>query len=193
MKKNLLRYFSLFLISFSITTFGQINLGGKAYAAVNGSDLINQNFGDKDIYSFKITIGTIDIDFNISGKETSGWIKNGDKWYYIDPETKELKHGWFKDKEDWYYFNDDGTLYTGWLAQDGSRYYFKQTGNMAKGWFKDNGSWYYCDSDGKMKTGWFKDHGNWYYFNENGKMQTSDLFIDGVLFKFNNHGELQLD
>ena len=356
MEKNLLRYFSLFLISFSITTFGQIKLGVKAYAAVNGSDLINQNFSDKDIYNFKITtgealnnvndehnvfnadvinnkheikiqfdvkagvntdnyivtgtdnsiagtisekqpyilsadlhegentirilnkstneeiykfninyknvkvngleniikvgdisrlkavidgneydhviwrsidnnsivinesgdvtavqngiasvtgtiydksekniMGTIDIDFNISGEGTSGWIKNGDKWYYIDSETKELKHGWVKDKEDWYYFNDDGTLYTGWLAQDGSWYYLKQTGNMAKGWFKDNGSWYYCDSDGKMKTGWFKDHGNWYYFNENGKMQTSDILIDGVLFKFNNHGELQLD
>ena len=355
MEKNLFRYFSLFLISFSITTFGQIKLMQEVYAANTGTDLAEQNLGSKDIYNFRIVtgeelkntdndhsvfkadvvnnihkikiqfdvkagvnpqnyivtgsdnsivgiiseeqpyimtanlmdgentirilnkltneevykfhinyknlkvnglenilkvgdvskleavidgsvcdnvrwksigsssvvvnengdiaavqngmasvtgtvydkqntkiIGSIDINFNISGQSISGWVKNGDKWYYIDSDTKELKYGWVKDKEDWYYFNEDGTLYIGWLKQDGSWYYLKQTGNMAIGWQKYNNSWYYFNADGKMKTGWFKDHGNWYYFNKEGIMQTSDITIDGSLYKFNNHGELQM-
>lgn len=166
-----------------------INENGDITAVQNGIASVSGSIYDE---SEKNIIGSIDIDFNISGEGTSGWIKNGDKWYYIDPETKELKHGWVQDKKDWYYFNDDGTLYIGWLQQEGSWYYLKQTGNMATGWVKDDGYWYYCEADGRMQTGWFKDHGNWYYLNEDGKMQTSDLFINGVLFKFNNHGELQL-
>lgn len=167
-----------------------VNKNGDIAAVQNGIASVTGIVYDKQNTNI---IGSIDIEFNISGQGISGWVKNGYNWYYIDPDTKQLKNGWVQDKEDWYYFNEDGTLYIGWLQQDGCWYYLKQTGNMAIGWQKYNNSWYYFNTDGKMKTGWFKDHGNWYYFNENGKMQTTDILIDGVLFKFNNHGELQLD
>ena len=166
-----------------------INKSGEITAVQNGIVSISGAIYDEN---YKKVIGSIDIEFNISGEGTLGWINNGGKWYYINPKTKQLSHGWVQDKEDWYYFNDDGTLYTGWLEQDGVWYYFKQTGNLATGWIKDEGFWYYLNNDGTMKTGWLKDHGNWYYLNGSGKMQTSDIIIDGVLFKFNSHGELQL-
>ena len=166
-----------------------INKTGEITAVQNGIASITGALYDEND---KKIIGSIDIDLNISGEGTSGWIKNGETWYYISPETKELVHGWIEDKDNRYYFNDDGTMYKGWLKLEDSWYYLKQTGNMAIGWIKEDGYWYYFNNDGTMKTGWLKDHGNWYYLNESGRMQTSDILIDGVLFKFNEHGELQL-
>lgn len=166
-----------------------VSENGELTAVQNGIASVIGTVYDQ---SGKNIIGNVDIEFNISGEGVSGWVKNADKWYYVNPDSKEIVHGWFKDKEDWYYFNEDGSLYTGWLQQNGAWYYLKHTGNMASGWVKDDGNWYYCDTNGIMKTGWFKDHGNWYYFNNDGKMQIGDLLINGSVYKFNSHGELQL-
>ena len=166
-----------------------VSENGELTAVQNGIASVIGTVYDQ---SGKNIIGNVDIEFNISGEGVSGWVKNADKWYYVNPDSKEIVHGWFKDKEDWYYFNEDGSLYTGWLQQNGAWYYLKHTGNMAIGWVKDDGNWYYCDTNGIMKTGWFKDHGNWYYFNNDGKMQIGDLLINGSVYKFNSHGELQL-
>ena len=167
-----------------------VNSNGEVTAVQSGIACVNGAIYDE---SDKNIIGSITVDFYISGDVMTGWIKNGEVWYYLDGKTNELKRGWLEDKGDWYYFNEDGSLYRGWTQQDGVWYYLKQTGNMAVGWFKDDGNWYYSDLNGAMRTGWFKDHGNWYYLNENGQMQTSDLNIDGILFRFNKNGELQLD
>lgn len=167
-----------------------VNSNGEVTAVQSGIACVNGAIYDE---SDKNIIGSITVDFYISGDVMTGWIKNGEVWYYLDGNTNELKRGWLEEKGDWYYFNEDGSLYRGWTQQDGVWYYLKQTGNMAVGWFKDDGNWYYSDLNGAMRTGWFKDHGNWYYLNENGQMQTSDLNIDGILFRFNKNGELQLD
>ena len=57
MEKNLFRYFSLLLVSFSITTFGQSKLAEKAYCAENKTELANENINSKDIYNLRIKTG----------------------------------------------------------------------------------------------------------------------------------------
>lgn len=136
-------------------------------------------------------IGSISLEFNVSGQGKLGWVNNSKKWYYIDENTNSFKLGWFLDNGKWYYFGNDGSIEKGWIYKDGDWFYLKDNGQMATGWIKDNGKWYLLNEDGSMKTGWLNDHGNWYYLNSDGSMETKTKKIDGKVYSFNKLGELQ--
>lgn len=135
-------------------------------------------------------IGSLHLEFNVSGESKLGWINNSGKWYYIDENTNSFKIGWFLDNEKWYYLGEDGSIEKGWIYKNECWFYLKDNGQMATGWVKDNGKWYFLSEDGSMKTGWIKDHGNWYYLNSDGSMETKDKEIDGKVYSFNKIGEL---
>ena len=41
-----------------------------------------------------------------------------------------MQTGWVKDNNKWYYLNEDGSMKTGWLLNNGEYYYLKVNGEM---------------------------------------------------------------
>ena len=68
-----------------------------------------------------------------NGKEKTGWIKDNNKWSYINPVTKIMLTGWLKYDDNWYYLKDNGEMATGWIQDKGNWYYLKDSGEMLKG------------------------------------------------------------
>lgn len=61
---------------------------------------------------------------NPSGEPVNGWIKQFDKWYYLDNGMPKV--GWVKYNDKWYYFNQFGVMVSNasidgyWLGGDGA-------------------------------------------------------------------------
>ena len=99
--------------------------------------------------------------YGSSGAMTTGWIKTGGAWYYLDPET--------------------GAMQVGKRAIDGATYIFADSGAMMTGWSKEGAVWCYYGPSGAMATGWIATGGAWYYLDpETGAMQVGKRTIDGA-------------
>lgn len=85
------------------------------------------------IYKEDKIVGSVNISIYALGEGKLGWIKNDDKWYYIDPIKKYFKIGWLESNNNWYYMNKDGSMKTGWLNDNEHTYYFNEKGAMVKG------------------------------------------------------------
>ena len=109
----------------------------------------------------------------------TGWLKDGNTWYYLDPETGAMATGWQYVNGVWYYLKDWGGMATGWQCINGVWYYLYSWGGMAEGWVLDNGVWYYLDPEtGAMQTGWKWLSNKWYYLYTWGGMAYNTA-IDG--------------
>ena len=109
----------------------------------------------------------------------TGWLKDGNTWYYLDPETGAMATGWQYVNGVWYYLKDWGGMATGWQYINGVWYYLYSWGGMAEGWVLDNGVWYYLDPEtGAMQTGWKWLSNKWYYLYTWGGMAYNTA-IDG--------------
>ncbi|AQS08721.1 toxin A [Clostridium saccharobutylicum] len=114
-------------------------------------------------------------------EKQTGWIQDGDSWYYFDPSSGEMvTNKWEQDSNgNWYYLGSDGKMVTDKWEQDsgGNWYYLGPDGKMVTNkWEQDSsGNWYYLGSDGKMVTDkWEQDSsGSWYYLGSDGKMVTN--------------------
>lgn len=112
------------------------------------------------------------------GNWVYGWLKDNDKWYYLNSEGYMVT-GWLKDGNEWYYLKpEQGEMITGWLWDDSYQGWFylnPDKGNMVTGWLKDNETWYYLKPDfggkmacneyisepGKMTKYWLDESGKW--------------------------------
>ena len=90
------------------------------------------------------------------------WEKINDKWYHFDANGY-MQTGWLKDGDDYYYLqpktkstgNSYGYMVTGWLTLDGKKYYLNPDngGRMVVGFFKGkSGVWYCFDNSGALVT-----------------------------------------
>ena len=108
-------------------------------------------------------------------KEKNGWIRENTIWRFYK-KNKTLTNRWLKENNKWYYLNSkNGDMKTGWNKINDKWYYLdSENGDMKTGWNKINDKWYYLDSEnGDMKTGWNKINDKWYYLDsENGNMKT---------------------
>ncbi len=122
--------------------------------------------------------------FGEDGYMETGWVQDGDDWYYLSPESDGTKGhmvtGWVQDGDDWYYLSPDaddgkGQMATGWV-QDGDDWYYLspesdgKKGHMKTGWVQDGDEWYYLNpvsdgTKGQMATGWVQDGDDWYYLS----------------------------
>ena len=110
--------------------------------------------------------------FDASGCARTGWVNEGESWYYHS-STGAQQTGWLTLGRSSYYLDPaTGVRATGWTKIGNSWYYFTpSTGQMATGWLKDGGSWYYLQpGSGTMATGWVRIGGKWYHFSANGKL-----------------------
>lgn len=98
--------------------------------------------------------------------------KDKNKWYYINPKTKEMITGWLKYNNDCFYFNNNGSMRTGWLEYNNKWHYFNSNGYMHIGWLEYNGHKFYFDDDGSMifDCSLIQD-GTEYIFDSKGYMQ----------------------
>ncbi|MCR5705018.1 MAG: N-acetylmuramoyl-L-alanine amidase [Eubacterium sp.] len=131
---------------------------------------------------------------NKKGIKIVGWIKEGGKWYYMNPSNGKMKKGfltlgkktfyldstgamttdWFKVKSKTYFARGNGTVLKGKIySLNGKKYYFKTNGSMKKGWvtYKKN-RYYFNKSTGSMVHGWVKIGKHRYYFSsKTGKLK----------------------
>lgn len=183
--KNILGKTDVEWFSYGINTMilnknGNVTIvnGGEGVAAAMIYDMNN------------CAIGHIDISICASGKGKYGWIKNNNKWYYIDPMTKCFKVGWIESNSNKYFINDDGEMKVGWLDYKGTRFYLAKDGTMKRGWEKIDGRWYYFNEDGSLRKGWLTYNKDQYYFGEDGVMITGSYYVDGTVLEFDDNGQL---
>lgn len=80
------------------------------------------------------------------------WAFIDGRWYVFDMKGFMIT-GWFKQGEDWYYMNPaDGAMLSGqWLKLDGADYYLTKSGVMAKNvYILTDGIYYKVDENGKL-------------------------------------------
>lgn len=102
------------------------------------------------------------------------WVQNDNGYVYQYDDGTAAPKGWLKLGDKTYYIQKDGTRKTGWLkTSSGNKYYFGKDGVMYKSkWatFK-SGNKYYFDSKGVMvKDCSLKIDGVTYFFDEQGKV-----------------------
>ena len=131
----------------------------------------------------------------------SGWIKDGQSWYYYKDGKKVT--GWLNDGGKWYYLDPewDGEMVDVPSAQIGSKVYvFNNDGSLVTktGWvtikYDGYGYRFYVKKGGIATTGWKQLSGKWYYFEpEWGVAATSytepkGVNIDGTQYYFDSKG-----
>ena len=122
--------------------------------------------------------------FGSDSKAVSGWLKTGDKWYFMDQADKKMETGWLKTADGKWYLLDsvNGDMKTGWQMRGGKWYLLDEAnGDMKTGWQIRGGKWYLLDGiNGDMKTGWQQTaDGKWYYMNSSGEMAANTTTPDG--------------
>ena len=130
--------------------------------------------------------------YTLDGKVHTGWLKDGDVWYFMD-KNGIMQTGWLHDKNAWYYLKSNGVMATGWVHDGSAWYYLSSSGAMATGWYKDKGTWYYSNSSGVMATGWVHDGSAWYYLSSSGAMQTGWIWYGNNWYYLNSNGAMVTD
>ncbi len=90
------------------------------------------------------------------------WQYIDGRWYVFDNAGYTIV-GWFKQGNEWYYMNpDDGAMLSGqWLRLDGKDYYLSKTGIMAINcYINSNGKYYWIDSNGEYVPEYDTDNPN---------------------------------
>ena len=110
-----------------------------------------------------------------SAEKHVGWYKkssdDGYDWYYYNSDSSLLT-GWLKDGGKWYYLDpeSDGAMFSDGIKNiNGVVYCFGKSGALVDGWYHvyfedDYIGWFYCN-EGVAVTGWKLINDVWYYFD----------------------------
>ena len=129
----------------------------------------------------------------IKEEQQSGWILDGNRWWYRHADGSYAKSDWEMIDGKWYYFDPAGWMTTGWQLVKGSWYYLSGSGEMLTGWQLVKGSLYYLDGSGAMLTGWQYIGDKWYYLSGSGAMLTGWQFIGGKWYYLESSGAMASD
>lgn len=122
----------------------------------------------------------------------SGWVKDGDKWFYYDKNGTMVKDDWQLYKGSWYYLGSDGAMLTGWQTINGFKYYFYpgDDGHRAEmEWIEGR----FLDATGRLtyaKTGsWKKDSkGKYFKISDGQYLKSRCMRIDKKDYTFDKNG-----
>lgn len=126
-----------------------------------------------------------------NGKKVTGWLKLGNKTYYLDPRKGGARVTGRKviRKKGYYFFvNLNGRMATSQIIRVNSKtsYYAFKSGILAKGLMRTGGyTYYFSKSDNKMKFGWIKTGGKTYYMRLTGNVKTKGAAVTGWMKKNN--------
>lgn len=86
-----------------------------------------------------------------NGKKRVGWLKDGDKWYYLDEKTGAMCVGWKQVAGKWYFFDVHGVMeLNAWVTDKGKKYYVNDKGQMLTGQQTIEGKVYHFDVHGAL-------------------------------------------
>lgn len=131
-----------------------------------------------------------------AAENTTGWVEENGKTYYIFPETGEKAYGIIAIEGKMCRFDHYGAYLgpeeAGWIWTNGGTYYVKDAqGTIAIGWLKIGGYWYYFNREGHMQTGWLTLGDKTYYLDISGSMVIGKYTIDGETHTFDSNGVWQ--
>ena len=154
-----------------------------------------------------------------NGYAVSGWVEDGGKTYYLDPNTNAMLTGHRYIDNKWYYFDSSGAMvttgmwyqdangfryqmgdgtfvYSGWIDEpiSGARYYLNANGYAVSGFQTIDGTLYYffTDSRALFRDGWLTlADGKVYRAAYDGAILKGFQYIDGNYFYFDNSGAMQ--
>ena len=135
--------------------------------------------------------------YRSSGESAVGWVMDGSKWYYFDPENENRMLSDCEKIIDGirYIFTSSGAMYTGWYYVEGEGYYYYTAGGFqASGWYQDGATWYYLDPENNnimVNDTWKVINGNWYSFFDWGGMRTNWSYITGNWYYFGGDGAMK--
>ncbi len=159
------------------------------------------------IITFGQNVNAATTNANVS----TGWVSDGDYWYYYNKGKKQV--GWVLDQNKWYYLDGKGRMLADtWLDYNGGWYLLLPSGEMAVDyWFLWKGEWYFMKADGLMATSWV-DTGNyryylradgrlvyadwlsykgkWYYLTDSGRMASGWVSVQGSKYYLNPKGDM---
>ena len=126
-----------------------------------------------------------------NGYAVSGWVEDGGKKYYLDPNSNAMLTGHRYIDGNWYYFNSSGALVTnGMWYQDenGFKYQMGDGSFVYSGWVDDptSGARYYLDANGYAVSGFQTIDGTLYYFFTDSNALFRDSWItlaDGKVYR----------
>lgn len=118
---------------------------------------------------------------------TSGWVQEGNTWYYIDSNGDRVTDTWKTSGSHKYYLGDDGKMVTDDIVEgSGSGYYYVNAdGAMITNEWRlvDDGEgeerWMYFSESGKSYESGWKTIGNYKYHFTDNKMNYGFLDDDG--------------
>lgn len=138
----------------------------SAYTLVPGNNVLTVNYKDgNDTYTTTVVVK--------AELGNSQWIKQNNKWYYLQDNGSYKTSSWLEENGKWYYFLKDSSMATGWIYVDQKWYYMDADGRMLTGWVSINGKWYYMNRSGQMMTGWIMVDGKYYFMDKDGAMITN--------------------
>lgn len=173
--------------------------GSKFIADNTGALVVESGFfrDDENIYyayeDGSLASGEAVIDgfpyfFDDECREMTGWVENGDKAYYYDPETGAAAKGLFVVGDDHYYVDAENGKATGVTEIDGIKYLFGDDGALAKGWVEIDGKKEYFYDDASYAVSLTTIDEVTYLFNENGILATGFTTISDKTFYSNSDG-----
>ena len=112
------------------------------------------------IHKEKAFTGWVELDsrwmYEINGVvQKNRWLHIDGSWYVVDGAGYSIS-GWFKQNEDWYYLNPaDGTMLAGqWIDIENKSYYLTKSGVMARSVYIKNDNkhiYHWVDEDGRYQ------------------------------------------
>ena len=137
-----------------------------------------------------------------SAEKHVGWYKkssdDGYDWYYYNSDSSLLT-GWLKDGGKWYYLDpeSDGAMFSDGIKNiNGVVYCFGKSGALVDGWYHvyfedDYIGWFYCN-EGVAVTGWKLINNVWYYFDPDTSFMSSNntRTINGKMYRFAESGAM---
>lgn len=84
-------------------------------------------------------------------KDTFGWIQEGGRWWYRNPDGSYTVSNWQMIDGKWYFFDSRGYMVTGWIDWNGESYYCDpESGAMLTGTVVPDGMGQRVDSTGAL-------------------------------------------
>lgn len=167
----------------------------KSGGAMATKEWIGANYVDKSGHK---TYKTRSTGFFVSGgktfyldknyKKMTGWIKDGNNYYYFNSKKVMVKSSWIDNE---YYVDKNGIRQVNKMLKLGNAYYyFGADGKKTSGLITYNDSKYFFGANYTRQTGLIAIGGKNYYFDPStGKLVTDDFVeVNGVYYDCDSNG-----
>lgn len=130
-----------------------------------------------------------------AGKKVTGWVKQDEKWYYLDENTGVLQTGFLEYGEELLYLAPvTGEMAVGWFGVGNKTYFATGNGVVVRGKTHTDGIYTYLFNPNgeKLKKGFYSIDGMTYYADKNGYLAFGVKKIKGKYYGFDEETNVML-